>query len=105
MNRLVRDESGRKKLRVAMVAAAGLVFALSLAIGWILENTYVTWPREPNPALGRTEPHSIKSLTVYITPAEREVLTWLTRLEIGSGVIILLGLILGGSQRRKRARR
>jgi len=101
MNRPVPDESGRKKLGVAMAAAAGFVFVLSLVIGWILENTYVTWQREPNPALGRTESYTVKSLTVYITPGEREILTWLTRLEIGSGAVILLGLILGGSPRRK----
>jgi len=104
MNRPVPDESGRKKLRVAMTAAAGFVFVLSLVIGWILENTYVTWPREPNPALGRTVPYTIKSLTVYITPAERDILTWLTRVEIGSGAVIIVGLILGGKLGGKRAR-
>jgi hypothetical protein len=101
MNRPVPDESGRKKLGVAMAAAAGFVFVLSLVIGWILENTYVTWQREPNPALGRTASYTVKSLTVHITPGERDVLTWLTRLEIGSGVVLLLGLILGASPGRK----
>src|SRR5260221_14102444 len=97
MNRPVPDESGRKKLGVAMAAAAGFVFVLSLVIGWILENTYVTWQREPKPALGRTECYTVKSLTVYITPGEREILTWLTRLEIGSGDRILYGVFLRGS--------
>lgn len=88
-----------------MATAAGFVFVLSLVVGWILESTYVTWPKEQNPAHGRTEPYAIKRLTVYITPAERDILIWLTRLEIGSGVLILLGLILAGSSGGKRARR
>ena len=107
MNRLldrVPGESGRKKLGLATAAAAGVVFVLSIVIGWILESTYVTRPREPNPAVGRTEPYVIKSVTVYLAPAEREFLTWLTRLEIGSGAVVLLGLVLGARRARKRAR-
>lgn len=88
-----------------MAAAGGIVFVLSLAIGWILETRYVTWQREPNPALDRTEPHTVKNLTGYITPGQRELLIWLTRLEMGSGAVILLGLILGSSPGGKRARR
>lgn len=84
-----------------MAAAAGLVFVLSIIVGWALDNAYVTRPREPNPALRRTEPYAIKSLTVYITPTEREVLTWLARVEIGSGAVFLLGLILGGRPGKK----
>jgi hypothetical protein len=107
MNRLldrVPGESGRKKLGVVMAAAAGVVFALSIVIGWSLDNAYVTRPREPNPALGRTEPYVIKSATVYLAPAERELLTWLMRFEMGSGAVVLLGLVLGARPARRRAR-
>jgi hypothetical protein len=82
----------------------GVAAALVLLPTWFydgfLDNTYVNRLRQPHADADLTVPYHVKGITVYITASERQVLTWLTRLEIVSGAVLIVGLIGSGELHR-----
>jgi hypothetical protein len=82
---------------------ARIVFAMATAVllpCWFytgaLISSYVYRPREPQPEIGRIIPYTAKRVTIYITTTEQSVVVWLTRVEIGAGVILLVTVLIGG---------
>jgi hypothetical protein len=78
----------------------GVSAAVVLIVAWfiygILANTYVSYPRSPSPEEGRTVPYAVKGVVVYITQAQQNFLSWLTWIEIGSGMIAALVILIHG---------
>jgi hypothetical protein len=72
------------------------IFLLSWVYWGFLENEYVYRPRVPHPELGWTTPHAVKGITVYISPHEEEIVTWLYRIDAGVFAVIVIYVILGG---------
>jgi hypothetical protein len=60
----------------------------------ILENSYVNLPRSPNPQESRTVPHAVKGIIVYITKSEESLLSWLGWIQLGSGAIVVLVVLI-----------
>ncbi len=82
------------KLRKAFLYCSGFVGVASIFAYGILENTYVNYPRVPDPSLGRIVPHKAKSVTVYISAGQSEIIHIVVWVLIVSGVLTLIGLIL-----------
>ena len=88
--------------KIVMMTAAVVLMAAWFTHG-ILDNTYVSLPRTPNPAESTTVPYSVKGIVVYITPEQRKLLDWLSWIELGSGVGLALVILLhGGDPFKKR---
>jgi hypothetical protein len=83
-----------QKIRRAVLAVAGVAWVAAMASQGVLDNTYVNYPRVPNPEIGRTVPYEVKRVVVYITRDQSAVLDWLRWVEIGSGALILTSLVL-----------
>jgi len=65
-----------------------------------LETTYVGWPRFPQPEIGRTIPHEVKGIIVYISPKDVEFGRRLTWTMIVSGSVMILCLVFSGELSR-----
>ncbi len=78
--------------------AVGVGAAIVLVVAWfsygILENSYVSYPQFPKPSEGRTVPHAVKGIVVYITREQRDALSWLAWIEIGSGMVAVLVILI-----------
>ena len=76
----------------------GISAALILVAAWFtsghLENTYVNYPWAPNAETGRIVQHATKGIRVYITERERRFLSWLTWIQIGSGMMVVAVLLI-----------
>jgi hypothetical protein len=76
----------------------GVSAAIVLIVAWfasgLLENTYVNYPRSPSPGEGRTVAYAVKGIVVYITEGQQHLLSWLTWIEIGSGMIAALVILI-----------
>jgi hypothetical protein len=83
-------------LKVKKIVGVGA--AVVLIAAWfasvILENTYVNYPRSPDPQEGRTVAHEVKGTIVYITERQLELLSWLRWTEIASGAIAVLVILI-----------
>jgi hypothetical protein len=88
-----------KASRAAGIVAAGLLVVVGLYYT-ALENTYVTWHRQPQPEIGRTIPYSAKGVTVYITKNDQEVNSAVKWTLLGSGLVFVVGLVFSGELRR-----
>jgi hypothetical protein len=88
------NKSLSKKLKRGFLVSAFLVGLLALSTLYVTENTYVTYPRVPNPSLGRVVPYDVKGITVYVTESQRETVLWATRILDVSIALVLLGLVL-----------
>jgi hypothetical protein len=75
------------KLKKIVAGAAGVALVAAWFAYGGLEQGFVTYPRAPDPAEGRTVPHAVKGIVVYITKAENNLLSWLIWIMIGSGVV------------------
>jgi hypothetical protein len=78
----------------------GQVSAIVLAIGFwwwgLLEMSYVGWPKLPQPEIGRTIPHEVKGIVVYISPKDAEFGRRLTWTMIVSGALMTICLVFSG---------
>jgi hypothetical protein len=83
-----------QKVRRAILGVAGAVWVAALGFNAILDNAYVNYPRVPNAEIGRTIPYEVKRIVVYVTEGQATALNWLSWLQIGSGAVILISLIL-----------
>jgi len=81
----------------------GIVGAVILLPAWFywgyLENVYVTWPTQPQPEIGRTVPHVVEGMEVYVTPDDQQLNNELKWTIIGSGTILMVGVIFSGKFR------
>ena len=82
---------------VGMVAGAVLVAAWFYWAAF--DNTVVNWPRSPQPELGRIIAYPVKGIVVYITEADRTLMTWLTRIATTSLIVLFAALFLSGEWR------
>jgi hypothetical protein len=73
-------------------ASAGVILVVASFASGTLENTYVTYPRSPDPQQGRTVPHAVKGITVYITKGDSDLLSRMRWIAIGAGA--LAGLVI-----------
>ena len=91
-------------LKVKRIIAASAAAILIMAVfAWgTLENTYVNYPRSPDPQNGRVVPHTVKGVIVYITESQSGLLSWLTWIGIGSGVVAVLVVLMDPFRSRKR---
>jgi hypothetical protein len=58
----------------------------------VLDNTYVNYPRTPDPGVGLIVPYEAKRVVVYIRNDQRAFLDWLRWIEIGSGALLRISL-------------
>jgi hypothetical protein len=70
----------------------GLTAGLILVAAWFgyanIENSFLGNPHAPTPQAGRTVPHVVKGVTVFISDDEQRLLFWLRRIGIISAVIM-----------------
>jgi hypothetical protein len=82
----------------------GIIAGWVLLVAWFwsaaFDNAAVTWTRRPTPENGHIIPYPVKGITVYVTAGDRTLVTWLTRVEIGSGVVLMLMILLSGEWRK-----
>ena len=90
----------RQKVLRVIGACAVIVFITSWFWIGLLDNEYVTWPREPQPRSGRLVPYGVKGITVYITARDQELHTWLMRGLIASGISAVIFLLASGELQR-----
>jgi len=76
--------------------SAGLVLVAAWFYSGSLENSYVSYPRVPIRADGRIVPYVVKGNVVYITKDQRTLLSWLLWIEIGSGAVAALVILVHG---------
>jgi hypothetical protein len=79
--------------KIVASAAAVILVAAWFANG-ILENTYVGYPRTPNEQDGRTVAYAVKGVVVYITQSQQDLLSWIAWIEIASGAVVALVILL-----------
>ena len=84
---------------------AALIFVAAWFYSGALENTYVYYPRTPEPSDGKVIPYPVKGIVVYITKDQQSVLSWLTWIEIGSGAIAACVILLHGGDPFKAKRK
>jgi hypothetical protein len=82
-----------KLKRVVSIAAAAVLISSWFVIG-MLENSYVNYPRSPDPLGGRIIAHAVKGIVVYITESQSILLSWLSWVEIGSAAIVALIILV-----------
>jgi hypothetical protein len=78
------------KLKRTVCASAAAILIVAVFAWGILENTYINYPRSPDPQDGRVVPHPIKGVIVYITEGQSNLLSWLTWIGAGSGIVAVL---------------
>jgi hypothetical protein len=82
------------KVKKIVGVSAAVVLIVATFAGGILENTYVNYPRSPNPQEGRTVPYAVKGIIVYITEGQLDLLSWLRWIQIASGAIAALVILI-----------
>jgi hypothetical protein len=82
------------KIKKIVGVSAAAVFIVAWFTWGDLENTYVKYPRSPEPQEGRTVPHAVKGIIVYITESQRDLLSLLGWIQIGSGAIAALVILI-----------
>ena len=82
------------KIKKIVGVSAAIVLIVAWLASGLLENTYVNYPRSPNLEEGRTVPYAVKGIVVYITQGQQHLLSWLTWIEIGSGMIAALVILI-----------
>jgi hypothetical protein len=71
-----------------------VIWGAALGLRAALEMIYFDYPRQPNPAMGRTVPYMIKNIVVYITGNQNDVLYWLRWCFYPFGVLLVISAIL-----------
>jgi hypothetical protein len=84
------------KAKKLLGSAAAAVFMGACLYSGSLESSYVYYPRSPTFADGRIIPYPVKGIVVYITQDQRQLLSWLTWIEIASGAVLALVILVHG---------
>ncbi|WP_426524032.1 hypothetical protein [Bradyrhizobium sp. McL0615] len=73
-------------------------FVLAIGFWWwaLLEMSYVGWSKFPQPEIGRTIPHEVKGIVVYISPKDAEFGRRLKWTMIVSGALMAICLVFSG---------
>jgi len=53
------------RIRRAILAAAAAAWVVAMVLQGVVDNTYVNYPRTPNPEINRTVPHEVKRVIGY----------------------------------------
>jgi hypothetical protein len=69
---------------------AGIVLVAAWFASGYLEDSYVYYPRVPNPENGLTVAYHVKNIVVYITEKQRSFLTLLAWIEVVSAIVVAL---------------
>jgi len=82
----------------------GQASSIVLLIGWFwwcgLQDIYLRWPRFPQPEIGRTIPHELKGIIVYISREDAEVGRNLIWTMIVAGSLTIICLVFSGELNR-----
>lgn len=83
-------------LRVKQIvgASAAILLILAMFVDTSLEHTYVYYPRSPVPEQGRTVAHAAKGIVVYITEEQRRLVSWVRWVQLGSGIVAALVILI-----------
>jgi hypothetical protein len=83
------------KIKKIILASASVVLIVAWFAFGLLENSIlVNSPRVPVPQDGKTVPYAMKGTTIYITENQRDLLSWLIWIAIGSGMIVVLVILV-----------
>jgi hypothetical protein len=82
------------KFRKTLFICSAIIGTISMAAYGVLENTYVNYPRAPDQASGRVVAHKSKSVTVYLTQQQSEVIQCIVWILIFSSALVLISLFL-----------
>jgi hypothetical protein len=83
-----------KKIRKAILNGSVLLCAASITMRGGLEMIYFDYPRRPDPATGRTVPHEVKNVIIYVTENFSDVLSWLQWSFYFFGALVVISVIL-----------
>jgi hypothetical protein len=83
-----------QRLRYAVLALGGVIWAVTNVWLGMLDNSYVNYPRVANPDAGLVIPYEVKNVVVYITSDQRFLIRCLNWAELGSAPLILVSLLL-----------
>ena len=86
----------RQKVFYRIGQLSGVVFVIAWWWLGLLEMTYVDWPRFPQPQIGRTVPHEVKGIVVYISPRDAKFNYHLKWAGVISGSLLAICLVLSG---------
>jgi hypothetical protein len=86
----------RQKVFYRIGRAAGIVLVVAWWWWCLLEMSYVGWSKSPQPEIGRTVPHQVKNIVVYISPKDAEFGRHLTWTMIVSGSLLAICLVFSG---------
>jgi hypothetical protein len=94
------------KIKKIISLGAALIFVAAWFAYGNLQNSYVGYPREPMPETGKIVPHPVKGGTVYITEDQSRFLYLLGWVQMISGIVaVLIILIHWGDPFRSAARK
>ena len=82
------------KLKKVVGLGAAIVLVAAWFASGILENSYVNYPKVPNRQEGKTTPHAVKGVVVYITERQQLFLSWLMWTEFGSAIVAALVILI-----------
>jgi hypothetical protein len=83
----------RQKIFYRLGQVSGVVLIVAWWWGGLLEMTYVGWPKSPQPEIGRTVPHKVKNIVVYISPKDAKFnqrLEWTVAISVSLLAICLV---------------
>ena len=84
------------RIRKIIAGVAAVILLAAWFMHGFLQNAYVNYPRTPDVQAGRTVAYAVKGIVVYITLGQQESLSWLAWIEISSGVVIAVVILLHG---------
>jgi hypothetical protein len=71
-----------------------LIWGAAMGLRAALEMIYFDYPRQPDPAMGRTVPYVVKNIVVYITENQNDVLYCLRWCFYPFGILLVISVIL-----------
>jgi hypothetical protein len=66
----------------------------------ILDDTYVSWKRQPTLETGYTVAYPVKGIVVYIRKSDEQTIHVLNWIMLGSGSVLAISLVVSGEARR-----
>lgn len=83
-----------KRLTHFVAVAIAATWIATVFSNTILDNTYVGYPREPDPAKHLVMPYSVKGIVVYITSGQMEVILIFRYVMIISGILTVILIVV-----------
>jgi hypothetical protein len=79
--------------RKRIVFCAAIFWFASAVAYSLIDNTYVSYPRHPEPESSRTVPYAVKGIVVYLTPWEEAVAAWVGWVFFASGAVVVINFV------------